>query len=169
MYSGQKCVLTLHNFANSVIPVQLLMITLNMPTEHCNPCQYQIQDSIHTPLALWLTYLLQKASTVSSQLLIVSLSLHISYPVPCGKINCQLHKFQKYCLKTLLGYLECQKTLLMIIIAGLLLNFGVNYSIFLVLKPVPPLLFTYRVMVKMNAPTIHSNKSCRHIFITNLY
>ena len=44
-------------------------------------------------------------------------------------------------------------------IPGLLLNFGVKYSgIFLALKPVPPLHFTLRVMVKVSAPIAHSEQ-----------
>ena len=45
-------------------------------------------------------------------------------------------------MKTLFGSLECEKSLFIIVIPGLLLNFGVNYSIFLALHPVPPMHFT---------------------------
>ena len=139
-----------------------------MPTEHCNHSQYHLPDSIHTPLTLSLTYLLYGASTVSSLSSIVSLSLHISSPVLWRKTNCQLHKLQNYCLRTLLGFLECQKILFMIVIPGLQLIFGVNYGVFLALKLVPSLHFTLRVMGKVSAPIAHSNKSYMHTFTTNL-
>ena len=124
-------------------------------SQHCNHCQYYLPDSIPTPLTLSLTYLLHRASIVSSLSSIISLSLCVSYPVPWGKTNCQLHKSQNYCLKTLLGFLECQKSLFMIVIPGLLLIFGVNYGIFLALKPVPPLHFTLRLMGRVSAPIAH--------------
>ena len=92
----------------------------------------------------------------------------ISYPVPLGKTNCQLHKSQNYCSKTLLGFLESQKSLFMIVIPGLLLICGVNYGVFLALKPVPPPHFTLRLMGKVSAPIAHSNKSYVHTFTTNL-
>ena len=169
MYGGQKYAPLWHSFANNVVHVHLQKIALNMPMEHCNHCRYHLPDSIPTPLTLSLTYLLHGASTVSSLLLIVSLSLHISYPVPWGKTNCQLHKLQNYCLKTLLGFLECQKSLFMIVIPGLLLIFGVNYGIFLALKPVPPPHFTLRLMGKVSTPIAHLNKSYMHTFTTNLH
>ena len=168
VYGGLKCAPLWHSFANNVVHVHLQKIALNMPMEHCNHCRYHLPDSIPTPLTLSLTYLLHGASTVSSLLSIVSLSLCISYPVPWGKTNCQLHKLQNYCLKTLLGFLECQKSLFMIVIPGLLLIFGVNYGVFLALKPVPPLHFTLRLMGKVSAPITHSNKSYMHTFTTNL-
>ena len=56
----------------------------------------------------------------------------------------------------------------MIMIPGLLLIFGVNYSIFLALKPVPPPHFTLRLMGKVSTPIEHSNKFYMHTFITNL-
>ena len=133
-----------------------------------NHCPYHLTNSIHTPLTLSLTYLLYGALAVSSPLSIISLSLRILYPIPWGKTNCQLHKLQNYCLRTLLGFLECQKSLFMIVTLGFLLIFGVNYSIFLALKPVPPLYFTLRLMGKVSAPIAHSDKSYMHIFTTNL-
>ena len=139
-----------------------------MPMEHCSYCRYPLHNSIHIPLILTLTYLLHRASTVYLQLLIISPSWCVSYPVPWGKMNCQLHKLQNYCLRILLGFLECQKSLLIIVIPGLLLMFGVSYGIFLALKPVLPLHFTLRVMGKVNTPTIHLNKSYMCTFITNL-
>ena len=36
-------------------------------------------------------------------------------------------------------------------------------------KPVPPLLFTHKVMVKVNAPIAHSKKSCICTFIKNYH
>ena len=66
IYGSQKYALLLHNFANNVAHVHLQMIALKMPTEHCNHCQYHLHNSIHTPLTLSLTYLLHRASTVSS-------------------------------------------------------------------------------------------------------
>ena len=66
MYGGQKCDPLLHNFANNVVHVHLQRIALNMPTEHCNHCQYHLHDSIHTRLTFSLNYLLHGASTVSS-------------------------------------------------------------------------------------------------------
>ena len=139
-----------------------------MPTEHCNHFQYHLHDSIHTPLTLPLTYLLHGASTVSSLLLIISLSLRVSYPVPWGKTNYQLRKLQNYFWRTLLEFLECQKSLFMIVILGLLLICGVNYGVFLALKLVPLLPFTLRVVGKVSIPIAHSNKSYMHTFTTNL-
>ena len=78
IYGGQKCTPMLHNFANNIVSVHLQKIALNIFTEHCNYCQYYLHDSIHTPLTLLLTYLLHRASNESSQLLIVSPSLHVS-------------------------------------------------------------------------------------------
>ena len=140
-----------------------------MPTKHCNHCQYYLHNSIHTPLTLSLTYLLHGASTVSSLSLTISLSLCISYPVPLGKTNYQLHKSQNYFLKTLLGFLECQKNLFMIMIPGLLLIFGMSYDIFVALKLVPPSHFTLRLMGKVRAPISHLNKSYVHTFMINLH
>ena len=140
-----------------------------MPMEHCNHCWSHLHNSIPTPLTLSPTYLLHGASTVSSLLLIISLSLCISYPVPWGKTDCQLHKLQIYCLSTLLGFLQCQKSLFMIKTPGLLLICGVNYGIFLELKPVPPLYFTLKVMGKVSAPIAHLNNSYILIFIKNLH
>ena len=111
VYGGQKCTPLLHSFANNVVHVHLQKIALNMPSEHCNHYRSHLHDSIPTPLTLSPTYLLHGASTVSSQLSIISLSLHISYPVPWGKTNCQLHKSQNYCLRTLLGFLAVPKEL----------------------------------------------------------
>ena len=168
MYSGQKYAPLWHSFANNVVHMHLQKIALNMPMEHCNHCRYHLPNFIPTPLTLSLTYLLHGASTVSSLSLIVSQSLCVSYPVPWGKTNCQLHKSQNYCLKTLLGFLECQKNLFIIVIPGLLLIFGMNYGIFLALKPVLPLYFTLRLMGKVSAPIAHLNKSYMHTFTTNL-
>ena len=151
-----------------MVHVHLQKIVLKMPTEHCNHCQYHLPDSIPTPLTLSLTCLLPGASTVSSLSFTISLSLHVSYPVPWGKTNCQLHKLQNYYLRTLLGFLECQKSLFMIVIPDLLLICGENYGIFLALKPVPPLHFTLRLMGKVSAPIARSNKSYMHTFTTNL-
>ena len=111
MYGGQKCTPLLHNFANNVVHVHLQKIALNMPTEHCNHYQYHLHDSIPIPLTLSLTYLLYGALTVSSLSLIISLSLHVSYPVPWGKTNCQLHKFQNYCLKNIVRFFGVPKKL----------------------------------------------------------
>ena len=166
IYVSQKCAPLLHNFANNVVHVHLQKIALNIPTEHCNHYWYRLHDSIPTPLTLSLTYLLHGVSTVSSLLSIISLSLHISYLVSWGKTDCQPHKSQNYCLKTLLGFLECQKSLFRIVIPGLLLIFGVNYGILLALKLVPPPHFTLRLMGKVSAPIAHSNKSYMHIFTT---
>ena len=166
-YGGQKCAALFHNFANNIVHVHLQKIALNMPTENCNHCQYYLHNSIHTPLTLPLNYLLHGASTVSSLSLIISLSLCILYPVPWGKTNCQLHKLQNYCLRILLGFLECHRSLFMIVIPGLLLIFGVNNGIFLALKLVLLPHFILKVMGKVSAPIAHSNKSYIHIFTTN--
>ena len=37
------------------------------------------------------------------------ISLHVWYPVSWGKTNCQLHKLQNYCLKTLLGFWSAKR------------------------------------------------------------
>ena len=168
IYGVQKYAPLLHNFANNVVHEHLIKLALNMPTEHCKHCRYHLDDSIHTPLTLSLTYLLHGASTVSLQSWIISPSWRISYPVPWGMINCQLCKPQNYCLRTLLGFSECQKSLFMIVIPGLLLIFGMNYSVFLALKPVPPPQFTPRVMGKVSIPIAHLNKSYICTFIRNL-
>ena len=166
---AKKCTLLLQSFANNVVHMHLLKITLSIPTNYYNHYRYHLHNSIPTPLTLSLTYLLHRASIVSSQLLIVSPSLYISFPVPWGMIQCQLHKLQNYCLSTLLGSLERQHNLFMIMISRLQLNFGVNHGIFLALKPISPLYFTLRVIGKVNAPILHLQKSYICIFITNLY
>ena len=167
-YGGQKCTLLLYNFANNVVHVHLQKIALNMPTENCNHCLYHLHDSIHTPLTLSLTYLLYGGSTVSSLSSIISLSFHALYPVPWGKTDCHLHKLQNYCLRTLLGFFECQTSLFIIVIPDLRLILGVNYGIFLALKLVPLLHFTLKVMGKVSTSITNSNKSYVYIFTINL-
>ena len=116
-----------------------------------------------------LKYAAKLTLTVSSQLLIISPSLYILYPILWGKTNYQMHKSQNYYLKTLLGFSECQKSFFMIVIPNLWLSFGLNYSILLALKLVPLLHFTLRMMGKVNIPTARLKKSYVCIFISNLY
>ena len=56
----------------------------------------------------------------------------------------------------------------MIVILGLLLNFGMYFRVFLVLKPMPLLHFTLRVMGKVNALIARLNKSHIPTFIKKL-
>ena len=53
----------------------------------------------------------------------------------------------------------------MIVIPGLLLIFGVNYGIFLIIKPMFPQHFTFRVMGKVSAPITRLNKPYMPTFI----
>ena len=72
----------------------LTRIALNIPMQHCNHYCYYLQDYIPIPLTLSLTYILHGASTVSSQMLIVSPSLQASYPIPWERktVSCTSHK-----------------------------------------------------------------------------
>ena len=81
--------------------------------------------------------------------------------------DCRPYNLQDYYLRILFGSSECKKNLFMIVIQGLLLNFGMNNGVLLALKPVSPAIFTHRVIVKVNALTTHLTKSCGHTFITN--
>ena len=56
----------------------------------------------------------------------------------------------------------------MIVIPGLLLICGVNYGIFLALKPVPPPHFILRVMGKVSAPITYLDKPYMNKFATNV-
>ena len=170
VYGGRKCAPLLHTSANNVVHMHLQKIALNMPMDHSNHCQYHLHNSIPTPLTLSPTYLLHDASTVSSPSSPID---HITKlmrltPWPWGKTNFQQHNSQNYCLRTLLGFLACQKNLFMIVIPGLLLIFSVNYSIFLALKPVPPPHFNLKFMGKVSAPIACLYKSYVSTFITNL-
>ena len=60
-----------HNFINNVVPVHLLKIAHNMPTEQCSYCRYYLPNYILKPLILSPTYIQHKVSNVSLTLLII--------------------------------------------------------------------------------------------------
>ena len=129
------------------------------------------------PLARFHSYTLDFATNLPPSrgfnhvLTIVNHFTKFTYLIPCtmGEDKLSAAQVAKLLFENFLGFLVYQKSLFMIMIPGLLLIFGVNYGVFLALKPVPLPHFTLKVMGKVSAPIAHLNKFYMHTFTTNLY